>query len=454
VHAALEQAIALLREGRVEEALQVAEPTVHGLRNGPRPNVHVVRPFKEALVARIGATAAARQYARMTGVSLADTPRLPIVGLQEFACAHGASYHELSPARTVHMPAVPVLGEPDRTGLDTRARSFFRCVIHDAVVSSKSNFVVAGNNAILDYQADELEQLAFDFEVDPIAFGVQPGAITAAIESRAVAGPRIEEGIPLVGLTTYNYWHWLIEFLPRLLAWRDEPGFDQVSLIVDQQMPPGNIDALRFFAGRDAPVVVLQPGEAVRVERLWTASMIINLPHWPKIAEVPPDALTVVDAAALARQFDKLRPALERIARTASGPERVYLKRQVTQLRSMVNTAEVEGWFAARGFVLVEMGDLDFAEQVRLMCGARVVVAPNGAALTNTLFARPGTSIGVLDNRLMMDNHWYAAVCRELGQHLVFLSGEIVADDPDYAWNASYRIDTAALPAFLASLLA
>jgi capsular polysaccharide biosynthesis protein len=325
-------------------------------------------------------------------------------------------------------------------------------VLEDAVVSSKSNFLIAGGRAVLDYQADELEQVPWDFEMDPIAFGAAPDSITALVESGGVSGRRLEQGLPLVGLNTFNYWHWLVEYLPRVLDWRGEPGFDALPLIVDEAMPPQFLEALHLFAGREGPIVVLKRGEAVRVERLWTSAMPINLPHWPSAGEVPPGALTVLDADAFAQQLHKLDPQLDRLG-GGGGAKRVYLRRPAERFRGIVNNEKVEDWFAEQGFELVEMSDLGFLDQVSLIRGAEVVVGPNGSALTNTLLARRGTRVGVLDNRYVEDNHWYAAMCEALEQPLGYLLGEVVADDERYSWNASYRIDVAMLPAFLDSLL-
>jgi hypothetical protein len=82
-----------------------------------------------------------------------------------------------------------------------------------------------------------------------------------------------------------------------------------------------------------------------------------------------------------------------------------------------------------------------------------VIVGPNGAALINSIFARPGTRIGVLDNPYD-DNETYPEVCRALGQRLLFLTGEVVDRDPTYIFNSSYRIPVEYLPAYLESLLA
>jgi hypothetical protein len=46
-----------------------------------------------------------------------------------------------------------------------------------------------------------------------------------------------------------------------------------------------------------------------------------------------------------------------------------------------------------RGYEVVTPGSLSFAEQVQLFRGARLIVGPHGAGLTNIVFCEPGTIV-------------------------------------------------------------
>ena len=104
--------------------------------------------------------------------------------------------------------------------------------------------------------------------------------------------------------------------------------------------------------------------------------------------------------------------------------------------------------------MLVDFWDCSFRQQLELVRGAEVMVGPDGSSLMTSFFARPGTRIGVLDNPCLEDNEWYGLVCATLGQPLLYLTGEIVAEDPNYRFRSSYRLDVAALGPFLDELLA
>lgn len=440
----------------VDEALASAGVTrdqVRELRCGYRPALGQLRPVKDALTARLGAEGAAMEYMRLTGNEPAATRCLPISSLHEFARDHALRFNEISAARPIRMPPVPVFGDESNQGYDATTRAVFSCVLADAVVSSKSNIILVDDRALLDFQGDELQRVPIDLAVDPILFAPTDGQATFLVESGAIDSAPMDEAFALVGVNSFNYWHWHVEFLPRLLACMDLPGFAGVPILVDAQMPSQAMVALRFLIGDQHPVRELSSGEAVRVKRLWTGAMFTYMPLWPLAGVTYPPRTMVMDADAFVAQIARMEPALERL-RTGTGLKRLYLARAGSQHRGMVNKPDVDAWFVANGFEMVDFGSYAYEEQLRMVRDADVIVGPNGAALVNSLFAGPATSIGILDNSFIEDNEWYAAVSEGLGQRLAFLVGDVVDADPMYEFNANYRIDIDALPAFLAHLVA
>jgi len=440
----------------VDEALASVGFTrdrVRKLRGGHRPPLGELRRAKDALSARLGAEPAAIEYMQLTGNRPGAAVGLPIVGLLDFARDNALRLDVISAARPVRMPAAPVFGDASRQGFDANTRTVFSCVLADAVVSSKSNVILAGDCALLDYQGDEMQRFPVDLAVDPILFAPTERRATIAIEAGAVDGAPLEEALALVGVNSFNYWHWHVEFLPRVLACMALPGFADVPILVDAQMPAQAMVALRFLIGDEHPVRAVAPGEAVRVKRLWTGSTFTFMPLWPQAGVVYPTRTLVIDADAFVAQIARMEPALARL-RTGQGAKRLYLARSASQHRGMVNKSEVDAWFADNGFEMVDFGAYAYEEQLRMVRDADIIVGPNGAALINSLFAGAGTSIGILDNSFIEDNEWYAAVSERLGQRLSFLVGEVVDADPVYEFNANYRIDIDALPAFLAHLAA
>lgn len=75
------------------------------------------------------------------------------------------------------------------------------------------------------------------------------------------------------------------------------------------------------------------------------------------------------------------------------GPRRVFISRQRSRARKIVNEDAVADMLARRGYARVFAEELSFDDQVSLMQGAEVVVSQHGAGLTNIVFMRPGASV-------------------------------------------------------------
>jgi hypothetical protein len=415
------------------------------------PELYALSPVKEALVARMDPGPAAIAFAQMAGLNPGwDLKRMPIASLKEFAEERRLEYREITPARTVRVPPPPTLGDERGSGDHVRTRTVFSCVLPDCVVSSKSNFLLADGVALLDYQHDELGKVPIDLSVDPIVFGPQPDAASFLIAANALQGEPLARAFSLVGVNSYNFGHLLLEFLPKLFALLGRSGFGSVPIIVDEQMPRQHREALELFAEPGQPIVVLRPGDALKVTRLEACSMITNISLAPKPGSHDAVPLLAVDGEAFSGLIKKIRPKLEAIE--PAEHKRIYLTRKESRPRRLVNRSEVEAWFAARGFEIFDPEELSFAEQLALARGAEMIVGPDGSSMQISIFAGPGTSVGILNNPFLEDHRFYALACEHLGQRLRILTGQVVWEHPGYRKFSDYRIDVAGLPHFLEAL--
>jgi capsular polysaccharide biosynthesis protein len=72
---------------------------------------------------------------------------------------------------------------------------------------------------------------------------------------------------------------------------------------------------------------------------------------------------------------------------------KIYVSRRDSQLRPLLNERALEDRLAEQGFVIVTPSTLDPKAQIETFRSADIIVAPHGAALSNTVFCRPGTKI-------------------------------------------------------------
>jgi capsular polysaccharide biosynthesis protein len=345
----------------------------------------------------------------------------------------------------VEMRSPPVFGEgPAGRTIGGRCRRVFSCVLQDVVVSSKSSLLLTDTQAVMDFQDGELESVPIQIDVDPIVLGADGDQLAVLVDRDPEV---VGEAFPLVGVHTYNFGHWVVEHLFRLWASMHQPGFDGVTLLIDEKMPAQLREALEFFAPNN-PVRVVGQGTSVEVRRLWTCSSPVYWPVGDTRAETGPEA-ELGDAAALARVLARLERRLESLGGDSPAGARLYLTRRGGR---MANRSEVESWFTEHGFDVLDYGELPFADQLRCTRGADVVILEGGSTMFGLLFALTGTRVGFLAAPPPNGYEWINGVLAARGIRTLLLTGERTAEHPLYADNAEFVVDTGALPGFIEAL--
>lgn len=168
---------------------------------------------------------------------------------------------------------------------------------------------------------------------------------------------------------SYNYYHWLIECLPKLvLIARLDP---EARIILPRWAEPlrfvgDSLDALGLKNIQYVPV-----GESLKVDRLYSIS----------------------DAILHREALLPVRDILRAWGENAQGPERVYISRNDARKRRVENEPEITKLLRDRGFHIVETAGMTLKQQVELFWNCKIFVSMHGAGLTNMLFMPQGGSV-------------------------------------------------------------
>lgn len=92
---------------------------------------------------------------------------------------------------------------------------------------------------------------------------------------------------------------------------------------------------------------------------------------------------------------------LNNLAVKTVGPTHIYIDRRGSGMRRLTNEDNVVSAMADLGFDAVRLENFSQVEQINLFRGAKMIVSPHGAGLTNICFSIPNTSIV----ELMMDSY-------------------------------------------------
>ena len=222
-----------------------------------------------------------------------------------------------------------------------------------------------------------------------------PGALMLDVPRRRA---RHFDAALLLG-TAYadNYFHWLLEVLPRLAVLPHLPNPGRVALLVGHPLRRWQAETLTMLGIDAERVVTVAEDESVTCGTLWAPSTATT------------NGLVTPFAAEFVR---------ERLGRRGARRRKIYCPR-ASGMRHVLNDGEIARAAVARGYELFDPTHMTVADQVRLFSDAAVVAGPTGAALANAVFAPEGAQLVVLNARAFVFSTYVsqAHVCGQ-GAHV------------------------------------
>ena len=177
-----------------------------------------------------------------------------------------------------------------------------------------------------------------------------------------------------------NYYHWMIDTLPRLLFLQRH--YPDCRLLVPDPLPASARQTVAIFGFKH--LLPLTQGTVVKLPQLAVPDYAA-CSGYQDAAVIQPVRETVLRALGLSGE----RPADGR---------RIYVSRSRQPIRRLLNEAAIGPLLREYGFETVFFEDLTFEEQVRLLHGTSVLVGVHGANLTNMLFMAPHATVVELMN--------------------------------------------------------
>ena len=192
-----------------------------------------------------------------------------------------------------------------------------------------------------------------------------------------------------------NHYHWVLNFVPRLLILElaQAQGFPLADalLLVPEEVSDNAIGLLRALGYGDERIVRVKSGHVMRFAELYVPSFF---PHF----EFSPN---------LFRWYGH-KFAARRKKQTPS--QRIVISRGdlgiTTQRRRVINEEVMIAALGPLGFKPHNLGRLTMDEQIDLFLDAEFVIGPHGAGFANMAFCQPGAKAIVLENSW---NHTFMA---------------------------------------------
>ncbi len=360
--------------------------------------------------------------------------KLPLL-LGTFEESSDESHVIVGPGRATAMKPVPVGAVPQ-----PRESAFGPIKAHmvcHALTSPYVSGVIRGNCLLLPSQV--IRDRARIRTHDAPLFHFEEGhALT-----RQRSSVEIPEGILVGGAGAFNWYHFIVECLPKaLLASRLPQEFSSLPLLVPTECGtvPSFSDALRLFS-ESRRIIYLDSKQVAHVKRLIVFDDVslgpFNLTRgsWPMVEDYGQHDDFMNE------YFHELRSRLLGNDGEREPKKRFYLARP--GLRRNYNQDELMDIAGRFGFAPLELERLTLPEQARHLSEAEAIVGPSGAAWTGLALCSAGVQgISWLPKEYEQFSS-YSSLAHLLGHRLHFLTAETeqpLGSSAD-AYEQSYVVD-------------
>jgi len=237
----------------------------------------------------------------------------------------------------------------------------------------------------------------------------------------------VETAVPLTGPWSREFFHWFVDYLPRLRQIERLYGtLDAGPPLLIPSNPPDWLRTSLDLLGVDEGHRLEWSGGRVTIKRL-------VVPSLPRHTEsTAPDAGYVQSPRAVGWVADRLRDAVDHDDRPDIG-RRLYISRAGQPDRDVVNEAELRSTLAAYDFEVVHPEEWSLPQQVAAFADTEAVCGPHGAGLVNFVYADDSATL--LELFGARTNPCFYAIAagleRRYAVHAATAEGDHLRVDPD-----------------------
>jgi capsular polysaccharide biosynthesis protein len=264
-------------------------------------------------------------------------------------------------------------------------------VVEQATVQDGGTILSGGRLVVYDPSADP--RLDFVSGQWDSVFGAAFMPDRALVRLRESSSRRLPEGVLLSGRNDDNWYHWMVECLPRVFQ-VDSSVPSSAPFIVTSRTPPAGMEALERFADRE--IVVVDAALSLEVERLHVLAPSVQILDTTRVPWSQGLSMNTAPLLEFRRRLGLANQTL------GGNGRRVFLQRTSSR-RGLINQhllAEIAGQL---GLELVDPSGLSWLEQIELFSSSSLVVGASGAVMANYLLMPSGSRVLALTSDSLAD---------------------------------------------------
>ncbi len=207
-----------------------------------------------------------------------------------------------------------------------------------------------------------------------------------------------------------NYYHWLVDSMPRLLVVKELLKQDNYALLMPENYPKYIRQPLSYLEIKN--ITLIKKNEYLQVENVLLPYYLAGSGH------IHPTMVFEV------REFFRNKIDLKRTITS----DKIYVSRGRQKARRVKNEEQVIEVVHQFGFEVIYFEDYTFEEQVTIGKGAKIMVSSHGANLTNSMFMPENAKVLELI-RKDRPNFCYWALATVAKQNYYYQLCEVIGND-------------------------
>jgi capsular polysaccharide biosynthesis protein len=385
-------------------------------------DLQTVRKLIEVVVRLDGVEVAAQEYilllekAGHSAVNLGAKIRAAqLQSVPGWCEANGVNVLDAGDIEQIPFKHPSVSGRPAYTRVfRTPSKKPYVAELKDARIFGRSNLILMPDGAVLnDDSCDPQFGDYFSFAYEKIVMGQESGKVL--LDYSGNPEREIEAAVYLCGLGSASFGHWIPEYLPKLEFLMRHQNFARLPILVDAGMPTSHFDHIKRLVSND--LMLVQEGESIICRRLLVAPSPAFFP-----VEMFPHTIAVEKMPGLSLRAMRFVRGTE--FKGSGQTRRLFLARKNMKWRRLLNEDEIAESLKSLGFETVYLEEKTAAEQMELFRNAEYIVAPNGSALLNVIFASTNTKLVVLTQPNLHNWGTFQGPIDELGYKSICVAGD------------------------------
>lgn len=319
----------------------------------------------------------------------------------------------------------------------------------NAKVAILSSSILFDNKIIIE-RLEGVDVKRCDFKSGHVLMHSEKNALVRTLQTE-----HLEKGLFLGGNGSTNYYHWMIEILPKLkyIGALEKHGYDSFPILVSEDVDHIKtfMEALNYVA-KDKPIIRLKKRMHYSVGELAFINTPNNLPFNLRQNEKMVLTDFIFRTSSINFLREKMLLGAHSCSSISKGNKRIFFARHKS--RRNYNQQEVFDIFSQKGFKPVFMEELNLKEQISLVANAEFIAGPTGAEWANLIFCHKDTKCLCWMASGYGNFSAFSNLAKISGADLRYISFKSKAKTTVALSNTNYFLDTDKIKEALEKLMA